>query len=76
MKTFLQRLAPLVLGVLVGFDRRRFRGSKRQLCYPDGVMSLLSYQSVLLKDFNKPYAKTAGVPPTGRRTGSAFQSQS
>ena len=34
MKSFLQRFAPLVLGVLVGFDRWRFRGSKRMLCYP------------------------------------------
>lgn len=57
MKTFLQRFGTLVLGVLVGFDRWRFRGSKRQLCYPEGVMSFLSYHSVLLKEFNKPYAK-------------------
>lgn len=56
MKTFLQRFGALVLGVLVGFDRWRFRGSKRRLCYPEGVMSFLSYHSVLLKDFNKPYA--------------------
>jgi len=57
MKTFLQRFSALVLGVLVGFDRWRFRGSKRMLCYPKGVMSFLSYHSVLLKEFNKPYAK-------------------
>jgi hypothetical protein len=57
MKTFLRRFAPVVLGVLIGFDRWRFRGSKRQLCYPEGVMSFLSYHSVLLKEFNKPYAK-------------------
>jgi hypothetical protein len=57
MKSFLQRFASVVLGVLVGFDRWRFRGSKRMLCYPDGVMSFLSRHSVLLKDFNKPYAK-------------------
>src|SRR5579863_2210973 len=57
MKTFLLRFASLVLGSLLGFDRWRFRGSKRMLCYPDGVMSFLSRHSVLLKDFNKPYAK-------------------
>ena len=57
MRSFLQRFAPLVLGVLIGFDRWRFRGSKRMLCYPDGVMSFLSRHSILLKDFNKPYAK-------------------
>jgi len=57
MKTFLQRFASIVLGVLIGFDRWRFRGSKRLLCYPEGVMSFLSYHSVLLKEFNKPFAK-------------------
>jgi hypothetical protein len=57
MQSFLQRFGALVLGVLLGFDRWRFRGSKRRLCYPDGVMSYLSYHSILLKDFNKAYAK-------------------
>ena len=57
MQTFLRRFAPLVLGVLLGYDRWRFRGSKRMLCYPDGVMSFLSRHSILLKEFNKPYAK-------------------
>ena len=57
MKNFLQRFASLVQGVLVGYDRWRFRGSKRMLCYPDGVMSFLSRHSILLKNFNKPYAK-------------------
>ena len=57
MKTFLQRFGALVLGVLIGFDRWRFRGSKRRLCYPEGVMGFLSYHSVLLKEFKKPYAK-------------------
>jgi hypothetical protein len=57
VKTFLQRFGGFVLGVLVGFDRWRLRGSKRMLCYPKGVMSFLSHHSVLLKEFNKPYAK-------------------
>lgn len=57
MRSFLQRFAGLVLGVLLGYDKLRFRGSKRMLCYPDGVMSYLSYHSVLLKEFNKPFAK-------------------
>jgi hypothetical protein len=57
VNTFLQRFGSLVLGVLLGFDRWRFRGSKRQLCYADGIMSFLSHRSVLLKDFKKPYAK-------------------
>lgn len=57
MKGFLQRFAPFVLGTLIGFDRWRFRGSKRMLCYPKGVMRFLSRHSILLKEFNKPYAK-------------------
>ena len=57
MKAFLQRFAALVLGVLIVYDRWRFRGSKRMLCYADGVMAFLSRHSILLKDFNKPYAK-------------------
>jgi hypothetical protein len=32
MKEFLRRFAGVVTGVLHGFDRLRFRGSKRQLC--------------------------------------------
>jgi hypothetical protein len=38
MKSFLQRFAPFVLGVLMGYDRLRFRGSKRLLCHPHGAM--------------------------------------
>lgn len=57
MKSFLRRLGPLVLGVLLGYDRFRFRGSKRQLCYAKGMMSYFSCASVLLKDYEKSYAK-------------------
>ena len=51
MQTFLQRFGAFVLGVLCGFDRLRFRGSKRQLCHPEGIMSYLRHRSILLKDF-------------------------
>ena len=34
MKSFLQHFGSLVLGILHGFDRLRFRGSKRLLCNP------------------------------------------
>jgi hypothetical protein len=61
MKSFLRRFCPLVLGVLLGFDRLRFRGSKRQLCYPQGVMGYFSQASVLLKDYEKAYAKDTTV---------------
>ena len=60
MKSFLQRFGSLVLGILHGFDRLRFRGSKRLLCYPGGVSSFLSQSQVPLKDY-KSYAKETTV---------------
>jgi hypothetical protein len=51
MKTFLQRFGAFVLGVLCGFDRIRFRGSRRQLCYPGGMESYLGCAGVVLKDY-------------------------
>src|SRR5262249_15655520 len=56
MKSFLQRFGSLILGVLHGFDRLRFRGSKRLLCNPGGVYSFLAQGPVPLKDY-KAYAK-------------------
>jgi hypothetical protein len=53
MKAFLQRFAVLVLGVLCGFDRLRFRGSKRQLCHDAGIMSYLGYRGILLKEYTE-----------------------
>jgi hypothetical protein len=60
MKTFLQRFGAFVLGVLHGFDRLRFRGSKRLLCYPNGVSCFLWQVQVLFKDY-KSYAKATTV---------------
>src|SRR5271168_3602695 len=51
MKAFLRRFGPVVAGVLQGFDRLRFRGSKRQLCHVTGLMSWLGAVGVLLKDY-------------------------
>lgn len=56
MKAFLQRFGAVVLGTLRGYDRLRFRGSKRQLCHVAGMMSWLGYQRILLKDY-LPFAK-------------------
>ena len=60
MKTFLARFASVVLGVLHGFDHLRFRGSKRLLCYPGGVLSYLRQANVQLVDY-KAYAKATTV---------------
>ena len=51
MKNFLQRFGPFVLGVLHGYDRLRFRGSKRQLCHVAGMMSWLAHLRILLKEY-------------------------
>src|SRR5262249_7776155 len=56
MKRFLQRFGAFVLGVLCGFDRIRFRGSKMQLCYPHGIMGHLCHRRLRMKDF-KAYAE-------------------
>src|SRR3954453_19355580 len=51
MQTFLQRFQPVVAGVLQGFDRLRFRGSKRQLGFTRGMASWLGAMHILLKDY-------------------------
>jgi hypothetical protein len=55
VKSFLQHFGSFVLGILHGFDRLRFRGSKRQLCYGRGADSYLGHIGVKLVDY-KPYA--------------------
>lgn len=56
MLSFLQRFCPEVIGVLSGFDRVRFRGSKRLLNTVGGMLNFLWQKQVLLKDF-KSYAQ-------------------
>jgi hypothetical protein len=56
MKSFLRRFGSFVLGVLQGFDRLRFRGSKRQLCNVMGAHSYLGHVGVRLVEY-KSYAK-------------------
>lgn len=60
MKAFLHRFGAAVLGVLQGFDRLRFRGSKRLLCTPGGLFHFLSQVNVPLKEY-KSYAKATTV---------------
>jgi hypothetical protein len=52
MKTFLRRFRAFILGCLCGFDRVRFRGSKRQLTYSNGINGFLFHRHVLLRDFS------------------------
>lgn len=51
MKTFIQRFGQNILGVLHGFDRIRFRGTRRFLANVTGMMGYLWQRQVLLKDF-------------------------
>lgn len=55
MQTFIQRFGPNILGVLHGFDRIRFRGTRRFLANVAGMLGYLWQRQVLLKDF-KPFA--------------------
>lgn len=51
MKSFLQRFAASIHGVLSGFDRVRFRGTQRLLANLGGLRRYLALHHVLLKDF-------------------------
>jgi hypothetical protein len=51
VKTFIQRFGEKTLGVLHGFDRIRFRGTRRFLANVAGMLGYLWQRGVLLKDF-------------------------
>jgi hypothetical protein len=51
VQTFIQRFGQNILGVVHGFDRLRFRGTRRMLANVAGMMAFLWQRQVLLKDF-------------------------
>ena len=51
MKSFIERWAGKILGVLSGWDRVRFRGTKRFLANTQGMFNYLWQIKVKLKDF-------------------------
>lgn len=53
MRTFLQRFAAVVAGVLTGFDRVVFKGRLPQLYSPEGMNCYASANHVRLLDFKK-----------------------
>lgn len=53
MKTFLLRFGALILSVLSGFDRLRFRGCSRLLSNARGVHSYLYQHDLLIKEYAK-----------------------
>jgi hypothetical protein len=52
MSAFLKRFAPLVSGLLMGFDRVIFRGTLRNLSYPAGLQHYLWANRIPYKDFH------------------------
>jgi len=53
MQSFLKRHRREIRGVLSGFDRVRFGGTLRSLCYLKGFDAFLGARRVLYKDFGK-----------------------
>lgn len=51
MKSFIKRFAKGISGVVHGFDRIRFRGTRRFLANVSGMLGYLWQRQVLLKDF-------------------------
>jgi hypothetical protein len=60
MNSFLLRFGSIVSGVLHGFDRLRFRGSKRLLCHPGEFFNFLWQIQVPLLDY-KSYVRETTV---------------
>lgn len=53
MKSFVQKLAGLVIGVLSGFDRLMFRGHLRELAMPHAMLRYCNFNGIKLTDFGK-----------------------
>ena len=53
MRSFLQRFAGTVLGILSGFDRLVFRGRLRRLYCPEGMNHYCNANYVLRKEFKE-----------------------
>jgi len=51
MRSFIQRHADKIVGVLSGFDRLVFRGTLRRIAFAAGMRHFLWKRQVLLKDF-------------------------
>jgi hypothetical protein len=53
MDAFIQRHEKDVIGVVSGFDRMRFRGTLRSICYVEGLDRFLGRVGVRYKDFKE-----------------------
>lgn len=73
MKSFVQRFASQILGVISGFDRVRFRGTLRMLSNERGTGAWLHDKGILLKDF---LGYTEGLTKRLRKRTEQFAEQS
>jgi hypothetical protein len=78
MKSFLERHASNILGVLRGFDRVRFRGTFGRLATVSGMDQMLTFSKVLFKDFKAFAERTtdrlrAGVEDVATAAGRPVQ---
>ena len=53
MKSFLEKHAQSIIGVLSGWDRIVFRGTLRLVANLAGMYSYLAYRKILLRDFKE-----------------------
>jgi hypothetical protein len=60
MRSFLQKHAASVIGILSGFDRLVFRGTMRNMAFAEGLMRYLSLNHILLKDAGAHFEEVSG----------------
>jgi hypothetical protein len=73
MRSFLQRFAAVVAGVLRGFDRVVFKGRLPQLYSPEGMNCYASANHVLLVDFKKHAKEVTVGDPDGPKAWRVMQ---
>ena len=69
MRTFLQRFGSMVKGVLSGFDRLRFRGTRRLLANLGGMKHFLWHSRVPLHGIRQLRPRQDRHHVQGHRTG-------
>ena len=65
MKSFLEKHAKNIIGVLNGWDRIVFRGTVRLVANLAGMNQYLSYLGILMKDFEQICARENRGPDPG-----------
>jgi hypothetical protein len=76
VKSFVQKLAGLVFGVLNSFDRLMFRGHLRELAYLDGMHRSRNFNGVKVTAFGKHAEPLTDSSPAACRPGFRSRSRS